>query len=193
MSTNETGVPPRQGAGQWEDGDASSPDSADKLLSKADALLGRYRPAMAPVAHLQAAAPESLDFPVLTEIVELPPAAAEPVADFPALIPAETALPASTSDQQAGSAPTGAGAEAEAIAIDASRLREEILATLAPELEQRLSDTLKPRANELLDWAMQTVQLELGLSIRAAVRSAVAAAVDEALERQRAGGSHDKR
>ena len=79
-----------------------------------------------------------------------------------------------------------------AIAIDESRLREEILATLAPELEQRLSDTLKPRANELLDWAMQTVQLELGLSIRAAVRSAVATAVDEALERQRASTRDDR-
>ena len=56
---------------------------------------------------------------------------------------------------------------------------------LAPDLEQRLADTLKPRTNELLDWAMQTVQLELGLSIRAAVRSAVAEAVNESLERLR--------
>jgi hypothetical protein len=69
--------------------------------------------------------------------------------------------------------------------MDVARLREEILATLAPELEQRLSDTLKPRANELLDWAMQTVQLELGLSIRTAVRSAVAEAVNESLEKLR--------
>ena len=38
---------------------------------------------------------------------------------------------------------------------------------------------------ELLDWAMQTVQLELGLSIRAAVRSAVAEAVNESLEKLR--------
>ena len=55
-----------------------------------------------------------------------------------------------------------------------------------------MSDTLKPRANELLDWAMQTVQLELGLSIRAAVRNAVAEAVNEAIERLRRNRDADK-
>jgi len=94
------------------------------------------------------------DFPVLTEVVALP---ADPVAAT-----AQSAEPA--------------GAE-----TDTMQLREQILATLAPELEKRLTDTLKPRTAELLDYAMQTVQLELGLSIRAAVRSAVAEAVDEAL------------
>ena len=91
---------------------------------------------------------------MLTEVVALP---ADPVAAT-----AQSAEPA--------------GAE-----TDTMQLREQILATLAPELEKRLTDTLKPRTAELLDYAMQTVQLELGLSIRAAVRSAVAEAVDEAL------------
>lgn len=126
-------------------------DKADELLGKADALLGRYRQA-APATPSEASA----DFPVLTEVVEL------------------SADPVTTTAESPGPSATGTD-------IDAVQLREQILATLAPELEKRLTDTLKPRTAELLDYAMQTVQLELGLSIRAAVRSAVAEAVDEAL------------
>jgi hypothetical protein len=172
---------------------APAPDKADELLSKADALLGRYRPSAIASATQEPFAitddkamaltppSEPVDFPVLTEIVDLPDAgpanAAEAATHFPPLLEAEPF------DQSAVGIALEAGAET--AAIDEARLREQILATLAPDLEQRLSDTLKPRANELLDWAMQTVQLELGLSIRAAVRSAVAIAVDEALEKHR--------
>jgi hypothetical protein len=182
-------------------GEPGGPDSADKLLSKADALLDRYRrSAMSPTTRelTESTTPDfaaagdgppggplpsgAADFPVLTEIVELPHSALQPGVpepEFPPLF-----------GNAAGRVP---GDEVAAkLAADATRLREEILATLAPELEQRLSDTLKPRANELLDWAMQTVQLELGLSIRAAVRSAVATAVDEALEKHRRTTNPDK-
>jgi hypothetical protein len=160
----------------------TEPDKADELLSKADALLGRYRPAAA--AQDPTALPDSgaaSDFPVLTEVVALPGSAGD--TSNPAAVPLPE-LPPLALDTPA------TGGDAIPL-IDHVALREEILATLAPELEQRLSDTLKPRANELLDWAMQTVQLELGLSIRAAVRSAVAAAVDEALERQRKAAKPD--
>lgn len=165
----------------------TEPDKADALLSKADALLGRYRPsAIAPATSEAIALPAGMsaepttdstadstaDFPVLTEVVELP------VAATGAHTPTLTAAAANNVADKA--------------VIDETRLREEILATLAPDLEQRLSDTLKPRATELFDWAMQTVQLELGLSIRAAVRSAVAEAVDKALERHRSGTNADK-
>jgi hypothetical protein len=143
----------------------SDTDKADQLLGKADALLGRYRHG-APATLSDA----STDFPVLTEVVELP---ADPVTTT-----AESPEPA------------GAGADAE---MDTVQLREQILATLAPELEKRLTDTLKPRTAELLDYAMQTVQLELGLSIRAAVRSAVAEAVDEALAARHHGTNANKR
>ena len=135
----------------------SDTDKADELLGKADALLGRYRHG-APGPLAAAAA----DFPVLTEVVDLP---ADPVTTTAEL-------------------PEAAGAGPE---IDDVQLREQILATLAPDLEKRLTDTLKPRAAELFDYAMQSVQLELGLSIRAAVRSAVAEAVDEALAARRDG------
>jgi hypothetical protein len=169
MNIQDPGRSPQQDAPSTGLPDAPGmPDAADALLSKADALLGRYRPS----ATAQATTPvfsDPADFPVLTDVVELPQSETEPAATgFP---------PQSASDGAAPVTPLPM--------IDETRLREEILATLAPELEQRLSDTLKPRANELLDWAMQTVQLELGLSIRAAVRSAVASAVDEALEKHR--------
>lgn len=137
-------------------------DNADQLLGKADALLGRYR-------HGASATGTAADFPVLTEVVELPAA--------PGATAVESPEPVTDS--------TGA-------AIDTVGLREQILATLAPELEKRLTDTLKPRTAELLDYAMQTVQLELGLSIRAAVRSAVAEAVDEALATRRHGTNANK-
>lgn len=142
----------------------TDPDKADELLSKADALLGRYRhtpiiPQMHGAVHLADNAPAgatamaNADFPLLTEVVELPNAPA---------------------------------------AAEATHLREKILATLTPELEKRLSDTLKPRVAELLDVAMQTVQIELEHRIRAAVRGAVAEAIDEALEKQRRDTSAGK-
>ena len=157
---------------------------SDQLLSKADALLDRYRPSSAqPVEGPTESA--ALDFPVLTEVVALSGFAAElghgaPTAAATGIIH-DTAPEASTSRAQG----PGSLTHATVPEFDATKLREEILAMLAPDLEQRLADTLKPRTNELLDWAMQTVQLELGLSIRAAVRSAVAEAVNESLERLR--------
>lgn len=150
----------------------TEPDKSDVLIGKADALLSRFRlgPAGPAGAEPVEAPPETdADFPVLTEVVEL--------TETPSHIIAATSPPATPE--------SAAGTPSETTPMAVARLREEILATLAPELEQRLSDTLKPRANELLDWAMQTVQLELGLSIRAAVRSAVAEAVNESLEKLR--------
>jgi hypothetical protein len=157
-------------------------DKSDRLLSKADALLDRYRPSAAQPAGAPTASAD-LDFPVLTEVVALPGFAAEQGPEASAT--AATDIIHDTAPEASTSLPKESGALSHATApeIDATKLREEILATLSPELEQRLADTLKPRANELLDWAMQTVQLELGLSIRAAVRSAVAEAVNESLER----------
>ena len=98
-------------------------DKADELLGKANALLGRYRQA-APATPSEASA----DFPVLTEVVEL---SADPVTTT-----AESPGPSATSTD-----------------IDTVQMREQILATLAPELEKRLTDTLKPRTAELLDYA----------------------------------------
>ncbi len=148
----------------------TEPDKSDALIGKADALLSRYRagPAGPAGAEPVEAPPETdADFPVLTEVVELTETPGHIIA-----APSPPAGPESVADTPSETTP-----------MDVARLREEILATLAPELEQRLSDTLKSRANELLDWAMQTVQLELGLSIRAAVRSAVADAVNKSLEK----------
>ncbi len=150
----------------------TEPDKSDALISKADALLSRFRPGPAgPAGAVPVETPPETDadFPLLTEVVEL--------TETPGHSIAATSPPATPE--------SGTGTPSETMQMDVARLREEILATLAPELEQRLSDTLKPRANELLDWVMQTVQLELGLSIRAAVRSAVAEAVNESLEKLR--------
>ena len=150
----------------------TEPDKSDALISKADALLSRFRPCPAgPAGAVPVETPPETDtdFPLLTEVVELTETSSHSIA--------ATSPPATPE--------SGTGTPSETTPMDVARLREEILATLAPELEQRLSDTLKPRANELLDWVMQTVQLELGLSIRAAVRSAVAEAVNESLEKLR--------
>ena len=150
----------------------TEPDKSDALISKADALLSRFRPGPAgPAGAVPVETPPETDtdFPLLTEVVELTETSSHSIA--------ATSPPATPE--------SGTGTPSETPPMDVARLREEILATLAPELEQRLSDTLKPSANELLDWAMQTVQLELGLSIRAAVRSAVAEAVNESLEKLR--------
>ena len=150
----------------------TEPDKSDALISKADALLSRFRPGPAgPAGAVPVETPPETDtdFPLLTEVVELTETSSHSIA--------ATSPPATPE--------SGTGTPSETTPMDVARLREEILATLAPELEQRLSDTLKPRANELLDWAMQTVQLELGLSIRAAVRSAVVEAVNESLEKLR--------
>ncbi len=94
---------------------------------------------------------------------------AEPPADFPVLtevVKLADAVPVALSD-------------------DETRLRDAILASLAPELEQRLAEPLRKRADELLDQAMQTMRLEFEATVKAAVRSAVAKAIDEALVRRR--------
>jgi hypothetical protein len=66
---------------------------ADDVLGKADALLNRYRPGS---GHAPTA-----DIPVLTEVVELDPKAADPASSFPAAPPSpvEEAVSAEQADE----------------------------------------------------------------------------------------------
>lgn len=133
----------------------------NELLGKADALLAKYRGAPAP------------DFPVLTEVVELPP---EPVAE-------------SAGRSDAVEMDKDAALELEMRELEA-RLRSQLLTAIEPYIANSLEAHLKTLIKAQLETALARAVDELAESIRAEtktlVENAVAAAVRQELAEFRA-------
>jgi hypothetical protein len=136
----------------------------DELLSKADALLSRYRSAPAP-DYLA-------DFPVLTEVVELPltpeysdgilPPASEPEMEEPA---------------------HHAPVEIELQELE-HQLHHRILEAIEPRLASLLGESLEPRIRAELDAAMGQIAGDVAAVIRSEAGDLVLRAVTEAVEHE---------
>jgi hypothetical protein len=133
----------------------------EDLLSKADALMARHRPAWTP-------AEPYAEIPLLDEVVELPPESG----DLPLLT--ELAEPAPIEQEQL-----------EALAAS---IRASLLAALQPEvdtlIEGRLNDVLAPRVERIFD----ELRGELQLIAREVLGDAIHSALERELERRKSGG-----
>ena len=151
----------------------------DELLDKADALLSKYRPA--PASTLPVAPPVDLpaDFPVLTEVVELP---FTPVLSEWAL-PVEDAAPKpaietmQTPEEPASLDPV----DAEIQELE-HQLRHRILEAIEPRLTSLLGDSLEQRIRAKLDAAMGQIAGDVAAVIRSEAGDLVLRAVTEAVE-----------
>lgn len=128
--------------------------------------------------------------PVLTEVVELPPDAlpathAEPPVPAPVEPAAEwrTRPPAVPAAEPSPRAPPPAEVPADAPAIDADALAQQVLAALQPRLdawfEARVRDALAPALDRLAHGVAAEARDALGVSLRALVARTVAEVLDE--------------
>jgi len=160
----------------------------DELLDKADALLSKYRPAPAPAVPLN----QPADFPVLTEVVELPftqAISAQAVSEWAP--PAEDArsdavqVPDVTEiagEQQAQEEPARLEpVEAELQELE-HQLRHRILEAIEPRLAGLLGDSLEQRIRGELDAAMGQIAGDVAAVIRSEAGDLVLRAVTEAVE-----------
>jgi len=160
----------------------------DELLDKADALLSKYRPAPA----LAVPSDQPADFPVLTEVVELPFTQAISVQAV-----AEWALPAEDTPADAMEAPdatktAGEQQEKEEPArlepVEAElqelehQLRHRILEAIEPRLAGLLGDSLEQRIRGELDAVMGQIAGDVAAVIRSEAGDLVLRAVTEAVE-----------
>lgn len=118
----------------------------EDLLSKADALMARHRPARA------GAAPYA-EIPVLDEVVDLPPASG----DLPSV--AEPAGP-----------PFPDGERTEALAAN---IRASLLAALQPEIDSLIEERLKEGLAPLLESLFGDLQVLARASLSDAIKAAV--------------------
>lgn len=113
--------------------------------------------------------------PVLTEVVELPPDA----------VPAPHAEPlvAPAAEPVAALQPWVSPSRADAHAVDAEPIVQQVLAELQPRLdawfEARVRDALAPALDRVLAGAAAEARAALGASLRALVTDAVAQALAE--------------
>jgi hypothetical protein len=130
----------------------------EDLLSKADALMARHRPA-------RTGAEPYAELPVLDEVVDLPPESDDP--------PLLTEL--------AGPAPL----DQEQIEALAASIRASLLAALQPEIdtliEERLKKGLAPRVERIFD----DLRGDLQLIAREILSDAINSAVEQELDRRK--------
>jgi hypothetical protein len=133
----------------------------EDLLSKADALMARHRPA-------QSAAEPYAEIPVLDEVVELPPERD----DLP--LPAEPTGPAPLDEKQI-----------DALSVS---IRASLLAALQPEIdtliEERLKEGLAPWVERIFD----DLRRDLELIAREILSDAINIAVEQESERRKSDG-----
>jgi hypothetical protein len=131
------------------------------LLSKADALMARHRPA-------RTGAEPYAEIPVLDEVVDLPRESDDP----PVLT--ELAGPARPDEER--------------IEALAAGIRASLLVALQPEIntliEERLKEGLAPRVERIFD----DLRSDLQLIARDILSDAINTAVEQELERRRSGG-----
>jgi hypothetical protein len=134
----------------------------EDLLSKADALMARHRPA-------RTGAEPYAEIPVLDEVVDLPPESDDP--------PVLTEL--------AGPAPL----DEEQIEALATSIRASLLAALQPEIdtliEERLKQGLVPRVERIFD---DLLRGDLRPTAREILSDAINTAVEQELERRKSDG-----
>ncbi len=151
----------------------------DDLLGKADALLSRYR------------SPPLPDFPVLTEVVELPVKPADTVKTDSATTVA-TAAPEVISQQIEIPGPVASAAPPAPIsnAVDGElhdledQLRQRILNAIEPRLDALLGASLEQRIRTELDAAMDGFATSIVSAIRTEAGDLVQRAVTEAVEHE---------
>lgn len=160
----------------------------DELLDKADALLSKYRPAPAQAVPVDPPADLPADFPVLTEVVELPFTSV--VSEW--ALPAEDALPDPALDtpdipETSGTQqpPKGSGrldpVEEELQELE-HQLRHRILEAIEPRLAGLLGDSMEQRIRAELDAAMGQIAGDVAAVIRSEAGDLVLRAVTEAVE-----------
>jgi len=144
----------------------------DELLDKADALLSKYRPA--PASTVPADLPA--DFPVLTEVVELPftPVLSEWT---PLVEDAAPRLSIEIPEEPASLDPV----DAELQELE-HQLRHRILEAIEPRLASLLGDSLEQRIRAELDAAMGQIAGDVAAVIRSEAGDLVLRAVTEAVE-----------
>ena len=133
----------------------------EDLLSKADALMARHRPA-------RTGAEPNAEIPLLDEVVDLPRESDDP--------PLLTEL--------AGPAPLGA----EQIEALAASIRASLLAALQPEIDTLIEERLKQGLAPLVERIFDDLRGDLQLIAREILSDAVNAAVEQELERRKSGG-----
>ena len=130
----------------------------DELLDKADALLAKYR--------------EGADFPILTDVVDLPAEAGD-AAPLPANpLPPPSALPGKS-----------ASLDAELRALEED-LRRDILLSIQPYLEAHLAEPMELRIQMQLESALARIASEVISAVRMDVSDLVRKAIAEAVERE---------
>jgi hypothetical protein len=133
----------------------------EDLLSKADALMARHRPA-------HAGAEPYAEIPVLDEVVVLPGASD----DLPWLT--ELVGPASLDEKQT-----------EALAAS---IRTSLLAALQPEIDSQIEARLKEGLAPLFERLFEELRGDLHLIARAILSDAINTALEKELERRKSDG-----
>ena len=136
-------------------------DKPEDLLSKADSLMARHRPART------GAAPNA-EIPILDEVVD-PPAASD---DLPVLT--ELVGPASPDEEQA-----------EALAAS---IRTTLFAALQPEIDSLIEERLKEGLAPLVERLFDDLRRDLQLIAREILSDAIHTAVERELERREPDG-----
>ena len=133
----------------------------EDLLSKADALMARHRPA-------RTGAEPYAEIPLLDEVVDLPPENDDP--------PLLTEL--------AGPAP----ADEEQIEALASSIRASLLAALQPETDTLIEQRLKQDLAPLVERLFNELRADLQLIARDTLSKAINTAIEREVERRKSGG-----
>ncbi|MBI4291042.1 MAG: hypothetical protein HY661_06135 [Betaproteobacteria bacterium] len=143
-------------------------DSADELLSKADALLSRWRGGLPP-------AQRDADYPVLTDVVELP-----------------APVDSQTGWRQPTGEPAAAVAQPSAAQISAieARVRQCVLEAIEPMISGAVADGVHRRLEETARQLASELTGKVSEDISELVREAVSRALEGELARLR-GESHD--
>ncbi len=133
----------------------------EDLLSKADALMARHRPA-------RTGAEPYAEIPLLDEVVDLPPENDDP--------PLLTEL--------AGPAP----ADEEQIEALAASIRASLLAALQPETDTLIEQRLKQDLAPLVERLFNELRADLQLIARDTLSKAINTAIEREVERRKSGG-----
>src|SRR5450759_928400 len=132
----------------------------EDLLSKADALMARHRPA-------RTGAEPYAEIPVLDEVVDIPPES-----DDPPLL-TELTGPAPLDEEQ--------------IEALAASIRASLLAALQPEIDTLIEERLKEALAPLVERIFDDLRGDLQLSAREILSDAINIAVEQERERRKSG------
>lgn len=142
----------------------------EDLLSKADALMARHRPA-------RTGADSYPEIPVLEEVVDLPPENN----DLPVLT--ELVEPDAIAPDRVAAGPL----HPEQSAALAASLRASLLAALQPQIDSLIEKRLKESLEQLVEKLFYDLRGELELIARDTLSDAIKLAVEREIERRESG------